>query len=262
MSVESGRDNETGKSDTVANLLDDLASGSKSGRSDVGTAVVVDNNADNDVDDGDDSLAEDKSLLVVLGLTHLSGDGEEDGSSAVGEDECRDSRHGLGEGGSVEKLVVGNPDTILRSEVRAVLDTDSNGNDEDGDDQSNETDPSKPRNTVQSSDGSSEESNDHGNSDEDSSASSMLRQRVQGDGKTEHSRTGDTDGEKHVRDTVKLPSEASKDKTSGVVDTVDFRVALLELANDIVGPGCDDGDGEHADDTGDETEGVEGGGNG
>ena len=262
MSVESGRDNKTGKSNTVADLLDNLASGSKSGRSDVGTAVVVDNNANNDVDDGDDSLAKDKSLLVVLGLTHLSSDGEEDGSTAVSEDECRDSRHGLGEGGCVEELVVGNPDTILRSEIRAVLDTDGDGDDEDGGDQGDETDPSEPRNTVESSDGSSQESNDHGNGDEDSSASSMLRQRVESNRETEHSRTSDTDGEKHVRGTVELLSETTKDKTSGVVDAVDFRVALLELADDVVGPGGDDGNGQHADDTGDETEGVEGGGDG
>jgi hypothetical protein len=168
----------------------------------------------------------------------------------------------LGESGSVEELVVGNPDAVLGSEVRAVLNTDSDSDDEDGDDQGNETNPSEPRNTVESSNGSSKESNDHSNSDEDSSASSMLRQRVESNRETQHSRTGDTDGEKHVRDTVELLSEATKDETSGVVNTVDFGVALLELADDVVGPGGDDGDGKHADDTGDQTEGVEGGGDG
>jgi hypothetical protein len=131
VSVESGRDNQTRKSKTVADLLDGLTSGTQSRGSDISTAVVVDNNADNDVDNGDNGLAKDKSLLVVLGLTHLGSDGEEDGGTAVGKDEGGDSRHGVGEARAVEQLVVGLPDTILGGEVGAVLDTNSDGNDED-----------------------------------------------------------------------------------------------------------------------------------
>jgi hypothetical protein len=131
VSVESGRDDEAGKSQSVGDLLDGLASRSQSRRSNVSTAVVVDNDTDDNIDDGDDSLAKDQGLLVVLGLSHLSSNGEEDGSSAVGEDEGSDGRHGLGEGGSVEELVVGLPDTILGGEVGALLDTNSDSDDED-----------------------------------------------------------------------------------------------------------------------------------
>lgn len=130
MSVECSRDNQTRKSQTVADLLDGLSSGSESRRGDVGTAVVVDNNTDNDVDNSDDALAKDQSLLVVLGLSHLSSDGEEDGSSAVGKDESGDGRHGLGEGRGVEELVVGFPNTILGGKVGAVLNANGDGDDE------------------------------------------------------------------------------------------------------------------------------------
>lgn len=131
MSVECSRDNQTRKSQAVADLLDGLSSRSESRRSDIGTAVVVDNNTDNDVNNSDDALAKDQSLLVVLRLSHLSSDGEEDGSSAVGKDECGDGRHGLSEGRGVEELVVGLPDTILGGKVRAVLNTNGDGDDED-----------------------------------------------------------------------------------------------------------------------------------
>jgi len=131
VSVECSRHNQTRESQTVADLLDGLSSRSESGRSDIGTAVVVDNNADNDVNNSDDALAKDQSLLVVLGLSHLSSDREEDRSSAVGKDKSGDSRHGLSEGRSVEELVVGLPDTILGGKVGAVLNTNGDGNDED-----------------------------------------------------------------------------------------------------------------------------------
>jgi len=131
VSVEGSRDNETRKSQAVADLLDSLSSRSESGGSDVGTAVVVDNNANNNVNDSDDALAKDQSLLVVLGLSHLSRDREEDGSSAVGEDEGGDSGHSLSEGRGVEELVVGLPDAVLGSEIGAVLDTNGDGNDKD-----------------------------------------------------------------------------------------------------------------------------------
>jgi hypothetical protein len=131
VSVESGRDDKTGKSQSVGDSLDGLTSRSESRRSNVGAAVVVDNNTDDNVDDGNDSLAKDQSLLVVLGLTHLGSNGEEDGSSAVGKDEGGDGRHGLGEGGRVEELVVGLPDTILRGKIGALLNTNSDSDDED-----------------------------------------------------------------------------------------------------------------------------------
>lgn len=131
MSVEGGRDDQTGKSQSVGDLLDGLTSRSQSRGSNVSTAVVVNNDTDNNIDDGDDSLAKDQGLLVVLGLSHLSSNGEEDGSSAVGKDEGSDGRHGLGKGGSVEELVVGLPDTVLGGEVGALLDTNSDSNDED-----------------------------------------------------------------------------------------------------------------------------------
>lgn len=131
MSVESSRDDQTGKSQAVADLLDGLTSGTQSRGSDIGTAVVVNNDTDNDVDNSDNSLAKNKRLLVVLGLTHLGGDREEDGSTAVGEDESGDGRHSFGEGRGVEQLVVGLPDTLLGGKVRAFLNTDGNGNDKD-----------------------------------------------------------------------------------------------------------------------------------
>lgn len=250
MSVECSRDDETRKSQTVADLLDGLSSGSKSGRSDVGTAVVVDNNADNDINDSDNALAKNQSLLVVLGLSHLSSDREEDGSSTVGEDESGDGGHGLSEGRGVEELIVGLPDTILGGKVGAVLNTNGDGDDEDcsllevflydlimrltGCDEGDETNPSKPTDFIKGANRSRNKRDNTSNSHKDSSASTMHTQTVQSNRNTKHSRTRNANRKKRVRDTVKLLSKASKHKTRCVINAVDLRMSLLEPSDDVV----------------------------
>jgi hypothetical protein len=129
-----------------------------------------------------------------------------------------------------------------------------------GGNKSHETDPGEPRNAVQGSNRGSKEGDNHGNSNEDSSASSVHGQTVERNRDTQHSRTGDTDGEERVGDTVELLANSAENETGGIVDAIDFGVTLLELADDVVGPGGDNGDDQHADDTGDETKGVKGGG--
>lgn len=250
MSVECSRDNETRESQAVADLLDGLSSRSKSRRSDISTAVVVNNNADNDVNNSDDALAKDQGLLVVLGLSHLSSDREEDGSSAVGEDESGDGGHGLGEGRGVEELVVGLPDAILGGKVGAILNTNSDGDDKDcsllevflyelimrltGCDEGDETNPSKPTDFIKGANRSRNKRDNTSNSHKDSSASTMHTQTVQSDRNTKHSRSRNANRKKRVRDTVKLLSKASKHKTSCVIDAVDLRMSLLEASDDVV----------------------------
>lgn len=58
MEKEDKRDGKTGKSETIANSLKERSSGSKSRGSNKATAVVVDNNTDDDIGDGNNALAD------------------------------------------------------------------------------------------------------------------------------------------------------------------------------------------------------------
>jgi hypothetical protein len=250
VSVEGSRDDQTRKSQTVGDLLDSLSSRSESRRSNIGTAVVVHNNADNDVNDSDDALAKDQSLLVVLGLSHLSSDREEDRSSTVGENESSDGGHSFSEGRGVEELVVGLPDAVLGGEVGAVLNTNGDGDYKDcislemftgsvmmgltGCDEGDETNPSKPTDFIKRSNRSGNKSHNTRNGHKDRGTSTMHTQTVQSNRDTKHSRTRNANRKKRVRNTIKLASKASKYKPSCVIDAVDLRVSLLEPSDDVV----------------------------
>lgn len=65
-------------------------------------------------------------------VPHLGRDGEEGRGTSVGKDDGGEGRDGLGESRfAVDNLVIGDPDAVLRSQRRAVLDADCDGDDED-----------------------------------------------------------------------------------------------------------------------------------
>lgn len=134
MNEDGARDNEAGKSKAVRDLLDGRTGRAKSGRGNVRTAEVVDNDTDDNVDNGDDTLADHDGAGVVTGLSHLRGDGEKAGGTSVGEDEGADGSDGVFKGGGVGELVVGDPDLSisgLGSSVGLVLKTDGDSDSED-----------------------------------------------------------------------------------------------------------------------------------
>lgn len=53
-----------------------------------------------------------------------------------------------------------------------------------------------------------------------------------------------------------LATNAAKEELTNVVDTVDLSVLELEDTNHVVGPGCDGGDGDENDETGNHAKGV------
>ena len=100
------RDAETRKSDTVADLLEEWSGGSKSGGSNIASAVVVHNHTNGDVGNSDDGLANDQGLSGLSGVAHLRSDREEAGGSSVGEDKRRASSDSLGEGRVSDNLEI------------------------------------------------------------------------------------------------------------------------------------------------------------
>lgn len=87
MNVHGGADNQTQDRNSVADLLKQRSSRSKSGRCDVGAAVVVDDDTDGDVCRGHDALAPDQGLGEVTGLAHFGHDVEVRRHTSVGEND-------------------------------------------------------------------------------------------------------------------------------------------------------------------------------
>lgn len=131
MDEEHAAGNKTRKCQAVADPLHEGTGRTKSWRRNIGSAVVVDHDSDDQVDKGHDGLGYDQGLGVVAGVPHLRDDGEEGWSSSECEDNGRDRRNSLSESGVTNDFEVLDVRAILRSISRAVLDTDRNGQSED-----------------------------------------------------------------------------------------------------------------------------------
>lgn len=101
------------------------------GRGDIRPAVVVDNNTDRDVYCRHGGLAHEERSSVETRIGHLSLDVEVRGNAAEGEDQRGHGGDGAGKVGRVGELEVGDPDSLLGSSSRSLLNTDSNGKDKD-----------------------------------------------------------------------------------------------------------------------------------
>lgn len=129
--VQRGGDDQPGQGEAVAHSLHGHAGGAEGGRGHVGAAEVVDDDADDDVDGAHAGLAHDQRARVAPRVAHLGHDREVAGHAGEGEDERRQRRHGFGEAGRREELVVGLPRAGLRRRGGPVLDADRDGEGED-----------------------------------------------------------------------------------------------------------------------------------
>lgn len=100
-------------------------------RGDIRPAVVVDHNTDRDVDCRHGRLAHEQRSGIETRVGHLSLDVEVRGNAAEGEDQRGHGRDGAGKVGRVGELEVGDPDSLLGSSGRPLLNADSNGKDKD-----------------------------------------------------------------------------------------------------------------------------------
>lgn len=116
-------DDQGGQGKPVRDLLHHRARRSKSRRGDIGTTVVVDDNADGDIDSRHQRLADDEGSGVVARLAHLGNDGEEGRCAGVSEDQRRQGGGGGGEAWVLDELVIGDEDALLGSSGWAVLDS-------------------------------------------------------------------------------------------------------------------------------------------
>lgn len=96
MNEEQRADQQAREGKSVADLLHDWSSGAKSRGRNVGTAVVVDHNANGNVETSHHGLAEEQGSVVMAGVPHLRRNGEECRRAGICKDDCRDARDGRG----------------------------------------------------------------------------------------------------------------------------------------------------------------------
>lgn len=126
MNEQHAASHETRKGDAVADLLHRHTGRTKGGRGNERAAVVVHNDADNEVDEGHHDLGDNEGLGVVARVAHLRGDREKGGGSGKREDNGRDGRHGLRESRLSKQLPVGLVHTRLWCSGRSILHTHGN----------------------------------------------------------------------------------------------------------------------------------------
>lgn len=131
MNGEDRRDKQPREGDTVGDLLHLVTGRAQGGRGDVRAAVVVDYDADGDVDGRDGGLAHEQRARVEARVGHLGLDVEVGRDAAKRKDERGHGRHGAGKVGRVGQLEVGDPDPFLRGGGGPLLDADCDGEDED-----------------------------------------------------------------------------------------------------------------------------------
>lgn len=114
-------------------------------------------------------------------------------NTRVSENEVRDGRRGLQEGGLANDPKVPIPRSLLRRRGRPVLHADRDCKGEDGGDDRNETDPSEPGDLSQRLHAGEQETNDGAHGNEDGRAGCVERDGVQSDGSANDGRANDKD---------------------------------------------------------------------
>lgn len=198
--VEDHGDHQTGQGEAVGDLLHEDTGTAERRAGNVASAVVVDDDADDEVGSDGDTTAQEERAGVVSGVPHLRGDGEVGGHTSKGEDQRADGRHGLVKGGVADKLPVGLEVSGLGSGGGAVLDTSGDGHGEDGSEDTGHADPGERADLAEGSDGCEDQGDDSCDSHEDRSASAVGAYSVETDRDTKHSRASDEDPEETESD--------------------------------------------------------------
>lgn len=183
----------TYEGDTVADTLHEETGASESGRGDVLAAEVVDDRANDEVDGGEEGEGAGHGAGVLLGVAHLTENAKVHGRSRGREEDDVDGAHGLREGGAADDLERLVPVASGWGLGRAVLDTDGDGEDDDGGDDGGDTRPAYPGDLGEGTDRREEEAHDGRDDDEDGRARAVQRHGVErgrdadnGGGSAEH----------------------------------------------------------------------------
>lgn len=145
-----------------------------------------------DVDSGDEEVANEDGTRVVSRVAHLTGHAQVGGRTSVGKDERRDGGDGVVEGRRVDdvELLTSRP-VASRRIVRLVLDSNGDGESENGRKNGGETDPSEDGDLAEGGDRREDEDDDGDDGNEDGGAGSVGRDGVETDGDTEHGASSD-----------------------------------------------------------------------
>lgn len=149
----------------VADNLEGATGGSEGWGGDELATVIVDDRADDKVDNSKEADRCDHHARVLAGIAHL-GDNTEavvsgvpmttsyllHGSSSVREHDAVDGGHGASERRSAENLEVLVPRSCLGSLGGTALDTNSSGKGEDSSHNGDDTTPTDPRNLAEGAD--------------------------------------------------------------------------------------------------------------
>ena len=121
----------TWKDQAVADFLHENTSRSKSRRSHIRTAVVVDNDSDDDVNNRGGSLADQNRAGVKPRVLHLRCDGKIGWNASVTKNQRCHSRHSLGKSRVPHNFPVRSPGALRGRIGRTILDTSGNRESED-----------------------------------------------------------------------------------------------------------------------------------
>jgi hypothetical protein len=167
-------DNETRQRKSVADLLHQDTCRTEGRRCDVGAAEVVDNNTNSNVDGGHDALAVDKRLGVVAGFAHLRHNVEEGRCTSVCEDDGRNCCESIGGLGAAEKVVIRLPGAGLGSQRGAVLNSNGDGQGDNGGQNADDADPCEPGDAPESLNAAQAEADNGGDGDKDGGAGAVC----------------------------------------------------------------------------------------
>ena len=126
MNVQDLSHEKTWKDQAVADFLHENTSRSKSRRSHIRTAVVVDNDSDDDVNNCSGSLADQNRAGVKTRVLHLRCDGEIGWNASVTKNQRCYSRHSLGKSRAPHNFPVRSPGPLRGRIGWTILDTSGN----------------------------------------------------------------------------------------------------------------------------------------
>lgn len=170
---------------------------------------------------------------------------------AVGEDNVR---YGLE--GSVQVGLDGGVDVG----IRLLLDTHGDHGDHNGAENAEEGGEGDPCHALHGAGDGEEERDDHADDTEDDGAGAVVGESVHHDSEGQDVTSHDEDTEDKLSTTEELAAKSAQQNLTGVAQVLNVRIPFAEKANVVAGICCKKTEADNENDTGDQTQGRDSGG--